>query len=96
MLRNARKATIAEYGVITDGAAAIQAEIHTRGPVACSVNAHPLHEYTGGIYNNNSDALKIHNHVVSIVGWGLNEVDQSQYWVVRDKLPPPTSLDESY
>lgn len=38
-------ATVAEYGVVT-GETDIMAEVFARGPVACEIDATPLHTYT--------------------------------------------------
>jgi len=72
-------ASIAEYGTI-NGASDMQAEIYARGPIACNVNANPLHTYTGGIVNSTESTST--NHVISIYGWG--EQDGVPYWNVRN------------
>ena len=35
------------------------------GPIACTVDAEPLHNYTGGVI---ADAGKGTNHIISIIG----------------------------
>jgi len=84
-------ASIAEYGTysyFTGGFGAvahkIKAEIFARGPVATAVNAEPILEYAGGVVNNTAIWNMMVNHIVSIVGWGTNESDGSQYWIVRN------------
>jgi len=72
-------ASISEYGRVK-GADDMMAEIYQRGPIACSVDATPLHKYPGGIYSNTKD--KGTNHVISIVGWG--ESKGTPYWIVRN------------
>ncbi len=58
-------------------------ELHTRGPVVCSIDAAPpLYEYTGGVFKQEINSTRT-NHVVSIVGWG-KEQDGTKYWVVRN------------
>mmetsp|Transcript_38710 Transcript_38710/g.81404 ORF Transcript_38710/g.81404 Transcript_38710/m.81404 type:complete len:358 (+) Transcript_38710:33-1106(+) len=79
-------ATIAEYGIIHDDDNAarvnkIKAEIHARGPVSASVNANPLDNYMGGIIDDD-DASHHTDHVVSIVGWGVE--DDKEFWIVRN------------
>jgi len=79
-------ATIAEYGVIREWDMAkrvkmIQKEIYTRGPVATGIQAAPLLDYMGGIFDD-ADAPKQTNHVVSIVGFG--EDNGVPYWHVRN------------
>lgn len=98
-------ATIAEYGTYsyyTDGFAQvvdrIKAEILARGPVAAAINADPLLNYKGGIVNDTSILHMLVNHIVSIVGWGVDYDDATTnqhhfhdppqtgtpYWIVRN------------
>eukprot|EP00996_Jenningsia_fusiforme_P001520 NODE_2398_length_1210_cov_64.544358_g2187_i0.p2 GENE.NODE_2398_length_1210_cov_64.544358_g2187_i0~~NODE_2398_length_1210_cov_64.544358_g2187_i0.p2 ORF type:complete len:313 (-),score=51.42 NODE_2398_length_1210_cov_64.544358_g2187_i0:204-1142(-) len=74
-------ASIADYGSVR-GADQMKAEIYARGPIACGVNAQPLHTYSGGVY---TDAQASHaiDHIVSVVGWG-SDYKGSQYWIVRN------------
>jgi cathepsin X len=77
-------ATVAEYGKVS-GEDDLLAEIYARGPVACYVNASPLHEYEGGIFTTTDPADDDHtNHVVSIVGWGVDETTGQKFWNVRN------------
>jgi len=55
-------------------------EVRQRGPVSCGVDAEPLLNYTGGIITATSS---ITNHVVSIVGWGSDDI-LGKYWIVRN------------
>lgn len=73
-------ASVGEYGRI-DNAGAMMAEIYARGPIACSINASPLHVYTSGILKS-SEAATL-NHAVSVYGWGEDAVD-GPYWKVRN------------
>jgi cathepsin X len=75
-------ATIAEYGSV-DGADRIAAEIYARGPIACGVNAEPLVDYKGGIFDDASASQQV-NHIVSIVGWGKDSASGKSYWIVRN------------
>ncbi|GAX22053.1 cathepsin X [Fistulifera solaris] len=86
-------ATIAEYGTysyVTDGFGAvankIKAEIYARGPVAAGVNAEPLVNYKGNgeIIRETSIFKMLVNHIVSIVGWGMDPETGDQYWIVRN------------
>jgi len=74
-------ATVAEYGEV-NGVDNMKAEIFARGPIATGVNADPLHEYTGGIYDGPVDSGI--NHIVSIIGWGFDEKDNKEFWIVRN------------
>ena len=79
-------ATIAEYGSYNDADVwKIQAEIYARGPVKASVNAEPLQNYTGGImFDSPITRNTTHNHGVSLIGWGVDDESQKQYWIVRN------------
>merc|ERR1711862_650813 len=72
-------ATISEYGHV-EGKDAMMKEIFNRGPIACGIDATPLHKYESGIVTDTSDAG---NHVVSVVGWGEDKTD-GFYWVIRN------------
>lgn len=72
-------ATISDHGNI-QGADAMMTEISTRGPIACQVDAEPLHEYTTGIATQVSTST---NHIISVVGWGT-DVTEGSYWIMRN------------
>ncbi|GMI01626.1 hypothetical protein TrLO_g11100 [Triparma laevis f. longispina] len=77
-------ASIAEYGKVS-GEDNMLAEIYTRGPIPCYINASPLHEYTGGIFTTDDPSDDEHtNHVVSIVGWGVDSETGQKFWNVRN------------
>jgi len=76
-------ATIAEYGVVK-GEADMMAEIYARGPIACDVDATPLHEYVGGVLSDTDPLHKITNHIVSVVGWGTDATTGTKYWHARN------------
>jgi len=76
-------ATVAEYGTIANNVTKIMWEIKKRGPVAATINADPIDDYTGGIFNDHC-ALKLVNHIVSIVGWGFDKKSGKKYWIVRN------------
>jgi len=48
------------------------------------VDATPLHNYTGGVFDDDSDSDKGPNHVVSVVGWGTDEATGKKFWNVRN------------
>ena len=75
-------ATVAEYGVVT-GVENMKKEIYARGPIACSINSEPIGEYNKGIVDF-PDAPRVTNHVISIIGWGKNKENNSEYWIVRN------------
>jgi cathepsin X len=74
-------ATVAEHGDV-QGENDIMAEVYARGPVACVVDANPLRNYTGGIVNFPGSTQV--DHIVSIVGWGLDAATNTKYWIVRN------------
>jgi len=76
-------ATVAEYGVIRNDVHAIKSEIFHRGPVAAVINASPIDDYNGGIFTDKS-AGRGPNHIVSIVGWGMDDESGKQYWIIRN------------
>jgi len=71
--------TVVDFGSVS-GADEMAKEIYTRGPIACTVDAEPLHNYTGGVTSAAGQGV---NHVVSIVGWGVDE-EGGEYWEVRN------------
>lgn len=77
-------ATIEEYGVIlSQDVNEIKSEIFARGPVAANVNANPIIDYDGSIFSD-ATASKRTDHVVSIVGWDVDEATGKQYWIIRN------------
>lgn len=56
-------ATVAEYGMTPNDPDAIMAEIFARGPVAATVNAEPIVEYAGGVFDDDSNSKQT-NHIV--------------------------------
>jgi len=84
-------ATVAEYGsyglFTRDKVHKIKAEIFARGPVAAGVHADPILDYKGGVVKDGNILHKRVNHVVSIVGWGVEQEDdgtKTEYWIVRN------------
>jgi len=72
--------TISEYGSIS-GRDAMMKEIYTRGPIACGIDAMPLLNFETGIATDRGSGV---DHVVSVVGWGTDDVQNLQYWIVRN------------
>eukprot|EP00667_Euglena_gracilis_P010528 EG_transcript_10725 len=75
-------ATISEYGPVA-GADSMMAEIYQRGPIACALNAEPLVEYRGGIFDDPLAAKEL-NHIISVIGWGYDAKTGRRYWIVRN------------
>lgn len=61
-------------------------EIYENGPISCAMeNTYHLEFYRGGIlYDPNYNSDHDLNHVVSIVGWGVDEEDNTKYWIARN------------
>jgi len=71
--------TIKDHGSIS-GKNGMMKEIYNRGPIACTINAAPIEDYTGGIAKGFS---LMTDHVISVVGWGTDE-KEGLYWIVRN------------
>mmetsp|Transcript_3793 Transcript_3793/g.9694 ORF Transcript_3793/g.9694 Transcript_3793/m.9694 type:complete len:354 (+) Transcript_3793:81-1142(+) len=80
-------ATVAEYGEIIEHDNAervkkIKMEVHARGPVSASINGLPLRDFMGGKVFDDEGASHSPDHVVSIVGWGVE--DEKEHWIIRN------------
>jgi cathepsin X len=61
----------------------MKAEIYSRGPVSCGVQATKKFEaYTGGIFEEWLLFPQI-NHEIAVVGWGKTD-DGEEYWIGRN------------
>ena len=71
------------------GADQMKAELATRGPISCSIEATPILEaykpenYPSGIFSEKGTTPK-HNHSISVVGYGVDHASGIPYWVVRN------------
>jgi len=94
-ITNPHRFMVGDYGSIPSTVAAIQAEIYTRGPVSCGIDATAgLDKYTGGIYSEYNPNAGI-NHVISIVGWGVDAANPTNgtFWIVRNSWGTPWGED---
>jgi cathepsin X len=73
-------ATISEFGQVS-GADNMAKEIFARGPIACGIDAAPILDYQGGIVSTPGQGI---DHVISVVGWGMDAPSGKQYWIVRN------------
>lgn len=61
-----------------------QAEIFARGPIACDISVSAKFEaYDGGIFTQKR-LLNVPNHIIAVVGWGVEEGTGREYWVARN------------
>jgi len=75
------KLYVSEFGTCS-GYQKMKAEIFARGPISCGVAASDKMEaYTGGIYSEQNDGI---NHIISVVGWGVDAETKDEYWVMRN------------
>ena len=81
-LKRYPNATISDYGSIS-GHEAMQKEIMNRGPIACGIDASKIEDYTGGVYSKHS-WFPMTDHVISVVGWGLDKDTSKNYWIIRN------------
>lgn len=73
-----------EHGRVS-GRKMIKAEVFSRGPVSCEIDAtEGLDAYTGGIYKEFKPSAQT-NHIVSIVGWNVDKETEEEYWIVRNR-----------
>jgi len=80
-IANYTKYTVSEFGVV-NGSLNMQAEIYTRGPITCLIDATTgFHAYSGGVYSEYNVSPQV-NHAVSIVGWGVS--GNQTYWIGRN------------
>jgi len=86
-----KKLFISEYGDCS-GYEKMKAEIFARGPISCGVDAtDKMEAYTGGIYSEKG-AQSI-DHIISIVGWGVDADTKDEYWMMRNSWGNPWGED---
>lgn len=74
--------TIKDFGYVR-GINNIMTEIYHNGPIACGVDAEPIANYDGGIFDKPESSSNI-NHIISLVGWGYDGTKNGSYWIVRN------------
>jgi len=67
------------------GADQMKADIYANGPISCGMDVTDNFEntYTSGIYSEVKRFPMI-NHEIAIVGWGLDEATNTEYWIGRN------------
>jgi len=72
-----------QYGTVS-GSNDMKAEIYARGPIACEIDATDnFLDYTGGIYSE-WVLFPMSNHVLAVVGWGVDSTSGEEYWIGRN------------
>lgn len=76
-----------EFGKV-QGEQNMMAEIHVRGPIACSIDSSPdaFDQYTGGIITASMLPQRSNStdHVIVLAGFGIDAKTKTKYWVGRN------------
>jgi cathepsin X len=90
-ISNPKRIKIGDYGAI-GGEQAMQAEIWKRGPISCGIDAtDDLESWTGGSVFQELVPFPMINHIISVVGWGVDS--GTKYWIVRNSWGTPWAED---
>jgi cathepsin X len=82
-VENYTKHYVKGYNIFS-GADDIKKEIALFGPVSCGMKVTPnFQNYTSGIYEEYK-FLPIVNHIVSIIGYDIDETTGTEYWIVKN------------
>jgi len=93
-VKNFTRFMVGDFGSITDGVDALKAEVYARGPISCGIDATPTLEAFNGpdmVYSEYNPNWGI-NHMVSIVGYGV-ENSTTSYWIVRNSWGQPWGIE---
>jgi len=93
-ISNPQRFKVGDFGPIPADVNAIKAEVFARGPVSCGIEATSgLDAFQGGyIYKEYIDSPDI-NHIVAIVGWGLESSNGTEFWIIRNSWGTPWGED---
>lgn len=73
---------ILDYYDIPSNKSSLMMEAAAQQPLAVNIDASILHSYTGGIIDANFGCGLYLNHVVTLVGFGVN--GNSKYWILKN------------
>ena len=83
------KAGISGYIKLEENNAAdVMAALATVGPLAVNVDASNWHNYESGVYDGCSYEEMDIDHVVVLVGYGVDEETKTPYWLIRNSWSP--------
>ena len=90
-IKSYKKLYVSEFGDCS-GYSKMKNEIFARGPISCGIDAtDKMEAYTGGVYS--EKGARSIDHIISVVGWGVDATSKDEYWVVRNSWGNPWGED---